>query len=124
MKTLDEKIAALRLDSRFCYLDRATLAKIARGDVSDLVTMRVEVTDTFAGEANYSWVHRWRVPVSRGILDRTAVRIAKAIAGETGTRCDTSRMGDGFEIRPRGRCVVMFVTFDYDNAVSLEDETE
>lgn len=118
--TLAERVNALRLDSRFCYLPRATLEKIANGDASGLAMMRVEVTDTFSGEANYSWVRRYAVPVADDIKDVTAVRIAKAIAGWSGTRCDTSRMGDGFELRPRGQCVVMFITFDYDAPVSLD----
>ena len=84
---------------------------------------QIEVTDTFGGESNYSWVRRERiedVPAAR-IGDNAAqdhkrtrrylVRKAKAFAGYTGMRCDVSDMGDLIEIRPRGICQVCFVSW-------------
>lgn len=75
---------------------------------------RVEVTDTFGGEANYSWVHRHELPYfpaqPDGFVKRSQlVRAAKKAEGWTGVRCDTVDMGDTIEVRPRGACMVMFI---------------
>jgi hypothetical protein len=85
----------------------------------------LEITDTFAGEANYSWVRRHSLDVpelthygydgSQGYVKaakaqrRQIVRRAKALAGWTGARCEVTDMGDCVEIRPRGACMVAFV---------------
>ena len=68
----------------------------------------IEVTDTFGGEANYCWVRRETLELPSGLSDRAIVRRAKRAVGLTGVRCETERHGDGFEIRPRGACVVCF----------------
>ena len=68
----------------------------------------VEVTDTFGGEANYCWVRRYQI---EGDTDRQLVRRAKAAAGWNGLRCETSSFGDVIEIRPKGMCQVMFITW-------------
>lgn len=84
----------------------------------------VELTDTFGGEANYSWVRR--ATIAHREWDKFAdwdgngrrepkgyqaelMRRAKAAVGMTGVRGRTFRMGDGFEFRPYGMCMVMFV---------------
>ena len=89
----------------------------------------VEYTDTFGGEANYSWVHRAIVWIPEltvygytGSTDgsyakanrraqRVLMRKAKAAVGLTGTRGRTSVMGDGYEFRPYRSCTVLFVTY-------------
>lgn len=50
----------------------------------------VEYTDTFSGEANYSWVRR---------------------ASLTGVPGKTIAIGDTLAFYPRGLCAVMFVSF-------------
>ncbi len=86
---------------------------------------QIEVTDTFGGEANYCWVRRETVPAEdvpkahpgeNGYLEqvrigRYLVRRAKAFAGWTGMRCETSHYGDMIDIRPRGVCQVCFITW-------------
>ena len=68
----------------------------------------VEYTDTFGGNANYSWVHR--ATVADG--SRLAVmRRAKAAVGLSGVRGRTSDFGDMIEFRPYGVAAVMFVTW-------------
>jgi len=90
-------------------------------------TYEIEITDTFGGEANYCWVrrHSFTMPElthygydgSHGYAKasktyrRELVKRAKALAGWTGARCEVSDLGDTVEIRPRGACMVAFVTF-------------
>ncbi|MFM7009051.1 MAG: hypothetical protein ACKO0Z_06910 [Betaproteobacteria bacterium] len=83
---------------------------------------QVELTDTFGGEANYSWVKRRaiRLPLAnaegaaaRRAYDAKIKREAKAAVGLTGIRGQWTDFGDGFEFRPRGMCQVLFVNYDY-----------
>jgi hypothetical protein len=94
-----------------------------------LATFNVEYTDTFGGEANYSWVRRATVTVPdlthygyTGSTDgsyskankaqsRELMRRAKAAVGLTGVRGVTSDIGGTLEFRPYGMCTVMFVTY-------------
>jgi hypothetical protein len=75
------------------------------------MTYNLEMTDTFGGEANYSWVKRGQLDAPAGASRLTLVRRAKAWAGLTGMTCEVSDHGDMIAIRPRGQCVVMFVTW-------------
>ncbi len=90
---------------------------------------KVEVTDTFGGEANYSWVRRYSVETPAceyrdPAYNRILVRRAKAAAGWTGLRCQVvDNSGDHIEVRPVGRsapCWVMFI--DYDASPESEGE--
>jgi hypothetical protein len=85
----------------------------------------IEVTDTFGGEANYSWVKRETIAMpelthygydgsanymkANKAYRRQLVRKAKAIAGWTGWRCMVEDYGDTIRIEPRGTCMVAFV---------------
>ena len=76
----------------------------------------VEYTDTFAGEANYSWVQRHRITMpelshygydgmsnyarSNRIYERELMKRAKALVGLTGVRGSVERYGDVIEFRP------------------------
>ena len=89
----------------------------------------VEYTDTFCGDANYSWVTRATVAVPElthygytGSTDgsyakanaaarRELVKRAKAAVGLTGSRGVTIAHGDNLEFRPYRSPTVMFVTF-------------
>lgn len=88
----------------------------------------VEYTDTFAGEANYSWVRRATIEVlplerdcvytsavgaarARRAYFRDIVRQAKAAVGLTGDRGRMYNHGDYFEFRPYNSCTVMFITY-------------
>ena len=72
---------------------------------------KIEMTDTFAGEANYSWVRRETLDAPAGLSRRALVRRAKALIGWTGARCDVTDYGGMIDIRPRGACVVAFITY-------------
>lgn len=85
----------------------------------------VEFTDTFAGEANYSWVRRAEVVMpemahygydgSQGYAKaakayrRELMRKAKAAMGLTGVRGETVEVGETIEFRPYGANAVMFI---------------
>ena len=72
-----------------------------------------ELTDTFGGEANYSWVRRESLELSEDLTDRQIIRRAKAALGLTGCRCRTSNCGEGWELRPYNSCTVLFITPSY-----------
>ena len=75
----------------------------------------LEYTDTFGGEANYSWVRRTDLPCDVDLYDKRAVvRWAKTWAGLTGVRCDRETYGDTLVLRPRGMCTVLFIVWGYD----------
>ena len=73
--------------------------------------MHLELTDTFGGEANYSYVHRETLEIKPDASDLSIVRKAKKWAGFTGLPCRISHYGDMIEIRPRSICQVIFITF-------------
>lgn len=99
---------------------------------------QIELTDTFGGEANYSWVRRASVTVpelthygytgsadgsysrANRIAQRELMKAAKAAMGLTNVRGRTESFGDTLEFRPYGLCQVMFVTFD-DSGESSDD---
>lgn len=92
-------------------------------------TYSVEWTDTFGGEANYSWVCRADITVPElphygytGSTDgsyrkaskaqgREIMRKAKAAVGITGLRGRTEDTGEGYTFRPYGMCCILFVTW-------------
>lgn len=69
-----------------------------------------EHTDTFGGEANYSWVTREEISLPDGASDLSVVRAAKAALGLSGVRCRRSDLGDLLELRPYGSCSVVFIS--------------
>lgn len=87
----------------------------------------VEFTDTFGGEANYSWVRREVVTMpetthygydgatnyakANKAFERELMRRAKAAVGLTGVRGKVERSGGMIEFRPYRSATVLFVTF-------------
>jgi hypothetical protein len=87
----------------------------------------IEITDTFGGEANYSWVKRASLTMpelthygydgssnyvkANKVYRRELVKKAKALANWTGLRCSVEDWGNTLCIRPTGACMVAFVTF-------------
>jgi hypothetical protein len=75
------------------------------------VSIKVEHTDTFGGESNYSWVRRHALEVKTD--SRLAiVRAAKKATGFNGIKSKVHDFGDMIEIRPAGLCQIAFITFD------------
>ena len=72
-----------------------------------------EVTDTFCGEANYSWVKRGKIENALGedFSDLAAVRRVKKSIEWNGIRCKVTNYGDDIEIRPVGINQVCFISF-------------
>ena len=73
--------------------------------------INIEVTDTFNGDANYSWVKRVTLDLPDTLSNYSIVRRAKAAVGWNGKRCVTVNYGDTIELRPYGECTVCFITF-------------
>ena len=90
-------------------------------------TYDVEYTDTFGGDANYSWVNRAKVSMpelthygydggtnyakANKVFQRELMRKAKAAVGLTGARGVTHSYGDTLEFRPYRSATVLFVSY-------------
>ena len=81
--------------------------------MTDKLTWLAEYTDTFAGEANYSWVRKAEFQLPIDSTRRQIVAAGKAAIGMTGARCKTFEHGEGYELRPIGCCTVLFVLPQY-----------
>lgn len=77
--------------------------------VSESYAFDYEYTDTFGGEANYSWVHRGKVH-ARNLQE--AVKLAKAKLGLSGVRFKEPSAQAEYGLHPRGQCSVLFVNAD------------
>ena len=75
--------------------------------------MKIELTDTFAGYANYSWVRREEVDYSEGMTDFQIRRLAKKTMDLTGIRGTWDSFSGSLRFRPYGICQVMHVDFDW-----------
>lgn len=75
------------------------------------MAIQFELTDTFGGEANYSWAKRAYLMNADKLTDRQLIRMAKKWAGLTGARCVVSSYGETIDIRPRGVCWVLFISY-------------
>ena len=77
------------------------------------VVYDLELTDTFAGEANYSWVKRETLIYATEPTDRRLVMDAKRALGLTGIKCtrdDWHDTGATIQLDPRGLCQRAFIT--------------
>ena len=73
----------------------------------------VEYTDTFGGDANYSWVNRETVTLSDCATDRQIVLACKEAVGLSGVKCDREELGEMIVLRPRGEYTVVFINPQY-----------
>ena len=90
-------------------------------------TYNIEYTDTFAGEANYSWVRRATVTMpelthygydgstnyckANKIFRRELMKKAKAAVGLTGARGRVESWGEVLSFKPYGCCTVLFINY-------------
>ena len=79
---------------------------------ADPMKLSCELTDTFGGAANYSWVRRADLELPDTATPRQQITAAKAALGLTGCRCVKSDLGDLIELRPSGSCTVAFISFE------------
>jgi hypothetical protein len=79
----------------------------------DLIEFEFEHTDTFGGEANYSWVTRKIIKLPRDISDQKLVRRAKRELGLTGIRHTREDMGETIKLKLHGYHQVVFITPRY-----------
>lgn len=77
-----------------------------------MMKVTVTQTDTFGGEANYSWANRYEFIIHQTASQRNITRKAKALAGMTGVKADTYDYDTGLTIKPRGYNQVIFVDFE------------
>lgn len=72
-----------------------------------------ELTDTFGGESNYSWVKRGIALSKEGenFSDRAAIRRVKKAIGWNGIKCRVENYGDSIALYPAGMCQVCFINF-------------
>ncbi len=75
-----------------------------------MLTIRVEHTDTFAGQPNYCWVRRHEFVADESASRRTLVMKTKELCGLTGHRCDVTECGDDITITPHGVHEIVLVT--------------
>ena len=86
--------------------------KHATQATQETVTFDIELTDTFGGEANYSWVKRATVEAPATITDRALIRRAKQAVGICGPH-RKNELGEAIALYPQGACIVCFITPRY-----------
>lgn len=82
------------------------------------VTFEAEYTDTYAGEANYSWVRREQIVMTEDEskigskrYNALLMRRAKKAIGISGARGKVHDFGNDLEFRPYKSCTVLFINF-------------
>ena len=73
------------------------------------MVMRIEYTDTFGGEANYSWCRRAELEFPEGASERSIIRALKAEVGFVG-RHRKSSYGEEVRLDEVGASRVAFIT--------------
>ena len=74
---------------------------------------RIEYTDTFAGEANYSWARRATIEAPETITATALMRRAKKALGLSGVRGRRASWGETIIFRPYGSCTILFIMPEY-----------
>lgn len=72
------------------------------------MTIQIEYTDTYGGEANYSWVRRKSIKVRNNISDLALTRRVKKEMDLNGVRGRTDKLGELTAFRPNGMATVLF----------------
>ena len=87
--------------------------------------IRLEVTDTFGGEANYNWISRKEIQFAGEEPSRRRIfRELRELAGwPVSVRMTVHDFGDQWEVRPRGLCQIAFVDFDWEGLADSSDDS-
>lgn len=77
--------------------------------------VKAELTDTYCGEANYSWVRRIELNVPELLSEKAIVRRVKKEFGLSGLRARRrDNFGDSLALWGfGGDCVVLFIDFEF-----------
>ena len=73
------------------------------------IAMQIEYTDTFGGDANYSWCRRAEMEFKDGTSERYIIRALKAEVGMVGRHRKTN-FGEEIRLDEVGACRVAFIT--------------
>ncbi len=78
-----------------------------------MVKFSAEYTDTFGGEANYSWVRKANFELHENATMRSVLQRARKELGLTGAKGDIiANFGDEYHWKPRGCCTILMVRVD------------
>ena len=75
-----------------------------------IIRWDAELTDTFGGEANYSWVQREQLKINANYCGSWIVRTAKAAFGLTSVPHTTTDLGDSMRIEFPSISSVLFLS--------------
>lgn len=75
------------------------------------LVVQIEITDTYGGDANYSWVRRSKIEGMEGKSDLAIVKAVKKQIGWSNIRCRVERYGDLIRLSPFRDAVTCFITF-------------
>ncbi len=75
------------------------------------LVIQIEITDTLAGEGNYSWVKRSRIEGMENKSDLSIVKAVKKQIGWSNIRCRVERYDGLIQLTPFRDCVTCFITF-------------
>jgi hypothetical protein len=70
----------------------------------------IEYTDTYGGEANYTWVKRESFETEGSVPEHIVVRKLKRMIGLTGVNCKKESYGEMIKLTPYGSNTVAFIT--------------
>ena len=74
-----------------------------------VVKIQFVMTDTFAGEANYSWGRRGEIEVDENASETAIIRRVKSALGMSGIQCRKENLGEEIRLYPHGMCRVIFI---------------
>lgn len=74
--------------------------------------IQIEITDTFAGEANYSWRRRSSLELPDNKSDTAIIRAVKKAIGWNNLRTRTDKFGEMIQLTPFHDCMTCFISFD------------
>lgn len=76
------------------------------------IIYKVEYTDTYNGEANYSWVRRAEFAAPPNCPNLTLIKRAKHLMGLEGLRGRTESLGYGLRYQPSNSGTVLFILWE------------
>ena len=73
----------------------------------DMLRWEVELTDTFGGERNYSYVVREQLTLPSNLSPRALAREFKYVGGYTNQKGRSAWVGEEWEFRPYNECMIL-----------------